>query len=395
MMNKSNKIQYPAWPVYAEDEIQAVTDVLRSGKVNYWTGDKCKQFEAAFADYTQSQYAIAVANGTVALELALIGLNIGAGDEVIVPCRSFIATASCVVMRQAIPVLADVDPISQNVSLETILPHITPKTRAIIVVHHAGWPVDIEPIQQFCRDNGLYLIEDCAQAHGARYKGQPVGSFADVAAFSFCQDKIMSTGGEGGMVVTDNEEYWRRMWSFNQHGKNYSTVFHQQHPPGFRWLHESFGTNWRMTEMQAAIGLCQLAKLDEWVLCRRQNAAILDQGLAEVEGVITHTPGSDYYHAYYKYYAFVSAPQQRSRLQQMLVQTGIPCLVGTCGNLSYEKAFQGSGISPPQSMPTSEQLSQCSLTLLLHPGCDSALMREVVGQIHIAMETIESQDVAN
>ena len=245
---------FSPWPYFSQDEIDAVTRVLNSGRVNYWTGDEGRQFEAEFAAFVGCKHAVAVANGTVALELALEALGIGPGDEVVVTSRTFIASASCAVMRGATPVMADVDWDSQNITAETIRAVLSPRTRAIIAVHLAGWPCDMDPILEIAREHGLKVIEDCAQALGAVYKGRPVGSMGDVNAFSFCQDKILTTGGEGGMLTTNHTDLWSRAWAFKDHGKSYEAVYRRQHPPGYRWLHESFGTNWRLTEMQSAMG---------------------------------------------------------------------------------------------------------------------------------------------
>ncbi len=237
------------WPFYEEDEIEAVLAVLRSGKVNYWTGEECREFEREYAAYFGTQRAIALANGTVALELALQALDIGDGDEVIVTPRSFIASASAAVMRGAAPVFCDVDLESGNITAETIAPALTPHTKAIIAVHLGGWPCAMESIMDLAHARGLAVIEDCAQSHGAKYNGKYAGSFGDIAAWSFCQDKIITTGGEGGMATTNDEVLWSAMWSFKDHGKSWDAVYNREHAPGFRWLHESFGTNWRMTEI--------------------------------------------------------------------------------------------------------------------------------------------------
>lgn len=258
-------LNFPDWPCFEPDEIAAATAVLRSGKVNYWTGEEGRQFENEFAEFCGTKHAVCLANGTLALELALQVMGIGDGDEVVTTSRTFIASASCAAMRGARPVCVDVDRESQNLSANTIRQAITPRTKAIIAVHLAGWPCDMDPILALAAEHGLKVIEDCAQAQGAEYKGRPVGSMGEAAAFSFCQDKIMTTGGEGGMLVTNDSELWNRAWSYKDHGKNYGAAFHGQHGPGFRWLHDSFGTNWRMTEMQAAIGRVSLRKVSDWV----------------------------------------------------------------------------------------------------------------------------------
>ena len=213
------KVTNTTWPRFDEEEIYAAEQVLRSGKVNYWTGEEGKIFEKEFAEYVGVKHGIAVANGTVALELALEALGIAEGDEVIVPSRTFIASASAVVMRGAVPKIADIDPVSQNISVKSIRDQISPRTKAIIVVHLGGWPCEMDEILAIARNHNLFVIEDCAQAHGASYKGKRVGSFGDIAAFSFCQDKIMTTAGEGGMVVTNNPTLWKRAWSFKDHGE--------------------------------------------------------------------------------------------------------------------------------------------------------------------------------
>jgi hypothetical protein len=339
------KEQFGPWPFFAEDEIEAVQRVLRSGKVNYWTGEECRDFEKEFADYAGVNHAIALANGTLALELALKAYNIGQGDEVIVTSRTFIASASCAVMCGATPVCVDVNPESQNITAETIADKITPRTKAVICVHLAGWPCDMASIMALAQKHNLIVIEDCAQAHGAKYKGRPVGSIGHIAAFSFCQDKIMSTGGEGGMLVTNDEEVYKKCWAFKDHGKSYDAVYKREHPPGFRWLHESFGTNWRLTEMQAAIGRCQLRKLDEWVSKRRKNAQMLNQAFASEKALRLTLPGADIFHSYYKYYVFVRPEMlkeswNRDRIMAEVNEAGVPCYSGSCSEIYLEKAFE-------------------------------------------------------
>lgn len=365
---------WPRWPFFNEEMIQTVSRILESGKLNYWTGTEGKQFEAEFADFVGTEHAVAVANGTVGLELALAVLDIGPGDEVIVPSRTFIATASAVVMRGATPVCADVDTESQNMTVETIRPHLTPKTRAIIPVHLAGWPCDMEPILKLAKQHNLRVIEDCAQAHGARYRGHHVGSLGDLGVFSFCQDKIMTTGGEGGMVVTNDHSLWKNAWSLKDHGKCYDTVHRQQHPAGFRWLHKSFGTNWRLTEMQSALGRVALQKLPQWVEQRRQNAAILRECLQEVDSLRTPVPPEASFHSYYKFYTFVR-PQKlkpgwdRDRVMQEINNQGIPCFSGSCSEIYLEEAFRNGHNEPKpvERLPVARELGETSLMFPVHP----------------------------
>ena len=376
-------VTFPPWPFFSDDEVSAVSTVLRSGRVNYWTGDEGREFEKEFAAYTGSDYAVALANGTVALEMALRALRIGPGDEVITTCRTFIASASCIVMTGATPVLADVDPVSQNITADTIRPCITPRTRAVICVHLAGWPCDMDQIMDLAREYGLKVIEDCAQAHGATYKGRPVGSLGDVAAFSFCQDKIMTTGGEGGMLTTNDESLWRRAWEYKDHGKSFDTVYHTIKPSGFRWLHESFGTNGRLTEMQSAIGRLQLAKLPDWSRVRRRHAATLTEGFSRIPALRLTVPPPEIGHAWYKYYVFIR-PEcladgwNRNRIMEAVMAEGIPCYSGSCGEIYREKAFVNYGLGPVNRLPVARQLAETSLMFLVHPTLSDRDMADTV-----------------
>ena len=371
-------IPFPKWPQFEQDEQDAALRVLKSGNVNYWTGDEGKQFESEFAAFSQVNHAIAVANGTLALELAIHALGpLNPGDEVIVPCRTFIATASAVVMQGGIPVTADIDLISQNITVETIKDVLTKKTKGIICVHLAGWPCEMDAIMAFARAHGLWVIEDCAQAHGAAYKNKPVGSWGDVGAFSFCQDKIMTTGGEGGMIVTNNESLWHKAWAYKDHGKHYDTVYNKTHPPGFRWLHESFGTNFRLTEMQSAIGRIQLKKLPSWTKKRQENAKYLTNELSKNPLFSTHTPDSNYAHAYYKYYCSINN-NNRDSVTKQLTQAGIPCFSGSCYDISLEKAFN----QRTTSHTNAKILGEKCLMFLVHPTITTTHLDQLIDQLH-------------
>jgi len=371
---------FAPWPHFEPDEIDAATAVLRSGRVNYWTGIEGREFEKEFAAFTECKYAVAVSNGSVALELALYALGIGPGDEVIVPSRTFIASASCAVMRGAIPIIADVDAESQNLTADTIRPLLSPRTKAIVAVHLAGWPCDMDPILELARARGLKVIEDCAQAHGANYKGRPVGCLGDVAAFSFCQDKIMTTGGEGGMLTTNDETIQKRSWSFKDHGKSYDAFHNHQDPAGFRWVHESFGTNWRLTEIQSAMGRVLLQKLPCFVETRRKNAAILTQGFSKLPGLRVAVPPAGMDHSYYKYYAFVRPENlrdgwDRDRIMAAISAEGIPCFSGSCSEIYLEKAFPPE-MRPAQRLEVARELGETSLMFLVHPTLTEKDMRD-------------------
>jgi dTDP-4-amino-4,6-dideoxygalactose transaminase len=376
------------WPYFDQDEIEAATRLLASGKVNYWTGTEGREFEKEYARSVGTRHAVAVANGTLALELALKVLGIGPGDEVVTTSRTFIASASCIVSVGARPVIAEVDPESQNITADSIRRVLSPATKAIVAVHLAGWPCEMDEIMDLAREYGLKVIEDCAQAHGARYKGRSVGSLGDIAAFSFCQDKIITTAGEGGMVTFDSDQMYQQAWGYKDHGKSYDAVYRQQHGPGFRWLHDSFGTNWRLTEIQSAIGRLQLQKLQRWVDIRRDHAAMLSAAFAGLPGLRVTLPPAHIGHAYYKYYAFVRpdslrATWNRDRIVAEIVARGVPCFVGSCSEIYLEKAFPLEW-RPKSRLPIARELGETSLMFLVHPTLkpeDVAVTCDVVNQV--------------
>src|SRR5690606_29293352 len=321
---------FEPWPSFTQEEADAVSQVLLSNKVNYWTGQECREFEKEFAAFAETQYAVALANGTVALDVALKALGIGAGDDVIVTSRTFLASASSIVTAGANPIFADVELDSQNISARTIEAVLTPNTKAIICVHLAGWMCDMDPIMQLASKYGIYVIEDCAQAHGARYKGKSVGSIGHIGAWSFCQDKIMTTGGEGGMVTTNDQELWKKMWSYKDHGKSWEAVYERKHPPGFRWVHESFGTNWRMMEVQAVIGRIQLRRMSEWTKRRQLNAMRIAEVCKRYPSIRVPKIPDYIHHAQYKFYVFVKPEKlkstwNRDRIIETISANGVPC----------------------------------------------------------------------
>ena len=368
---------FSPWPSFSEEEANAVRDVILSNKVNYWTGQECREFEKEFAAWACSEHAIALANGTVALDLALKALGIGAGDEVVVTPRTFLASVSSIVNAGAIPIFADVDCESQNITAETIRAVLTPRTRAIICVHLAGWPCDMDPIMALAVEHDLKVIEDCAQAHGAHYKGRPVGSIGHVSAWSFCQDKIMTTGGEGGMVTTNDRALWSRMWSIKDHGKSWEAVYERQHAPGFRWLHESFGTNWRMLEAQAVIGRIQLQRMQDWHTKRLANAQRIWSSAQALEGLRVPAVPSEVTHAAYKCYVFVEPAAlkpgwDRDRILSEITARGVPCFSGSCSEVYLEKAFDDTGWRPVERLPVAKELGETSLMFLVHPTLTEA-----------------------
>ena len=337
------------------------------------------------------------------MDVALKALDIGAGDEVIVTPRTFIASISCVVNAGATPVFADVDAETGNISPETIKAVLTDKTKAVICVHLAGWPCDMDGIMALADAHNLYVIEDCAQAHGATYKGRSVGSIGHVGAWSFCQDKIMTTGGEGGMVTTNDENLWRKMWAYKDHGKSYAAVYETKHPPGYRWLHESFGTNWRMPEMQSAIGRIQLTRMSDWTEKRTQNAqAILDactrwaeKGYLSVPRLETSADFADAKHAYYKLYVYVkpdNLPEgwTRDAIIAAINEQGVPCFSGSASEVYLEKAFDDTGLRPEIRLPIAKQLGETSLMFLVHPTLTEAEITQTVQALDKVLARIDA-----
>ena len=386
---------FSPWPSFTQEEADAVSRVLLSNKVNYWTGQEGREFEREFAAFAGADYAIAVANGTLALDLALKGLGIGAGDEVVVTPRTFLASATSVINAGATPVFADVDADTQNITPETVAAVITPKTKAVICVHLAGWPCDMDGMMALADQHGLFVIEDCAQAHGATYKGQAVGGLGHVGCWSFCQDKIMSTGGEGGMVTTNDRALWSRMWSFKDHGKSWDAVYDRDHPPGFRWLHESVGTNWRLTEMQSAIGRIQLQRMADWTAARQANCRAIWETAASLPGLRVPAVPDDIDHAGYKCYVFVDektvqgdVAAVRDSIMNAMVAGGVPCFSGSCSEVYLEKAFTDLALGPEERLPVAKALGESSLMFLVHPTLAAEEIAKTCNALKKVMERV-------
>ena len=398
------KSSFSPWPSFSKDEAKLVSDVLISNRVNYWTGDKVKKFEKEFSRWTGAKYSIALSNGTTALDLAIKALGINANDEVIVTPRTFIASVSSVCNVGALPIFADVDPDSGNITAESISKVISKKTKAIICVHLGGWPCNMGPIMKLAKKNKIKVIEDCSQAHGAMYKGKSVGTYGDISTWSFCQDKIITTGGEGGMVTTNNKSYWNVMWSLKDHGKSYMSVFKKKHPPGFRWHHDSFGTNFRMTEIQAVIGIYQLKKMKEWTKARNNNALQIINSIRNLKGIyipsfkvhdgISENKFKQYkqccIHAYYKLYIyldfqFLKDEWSKNKIIDQINKEGVPVNGGSCPEVYLEKAFIKKGLNPKSRLPNAKKLGNKSIAILVHPTLKA---EEIERTIHVIEKVI-------
>ena len=388
--------QFSSWPSFTSEEADAVRDVLLSNKVNYWTGNECREFEKEFAVWSNSKYAITLGNGTLALDSAFKALDIGFDDEVIVTARTYIASVTSIVNSGAIPIFADVDLNSQNITPESIRSKITSKTKAIVCVHLAGWPCEMDGIKDLAKEFNLYVIEDCSQAHGAKYKGKPVGSIGNIGCWSFCQDKIMTTGGEGGMVTTNDKSLWSKMWSYKDHGKSYEAVYKRKHPDGFRWVNESFGTNWRMTEMQGVIGRIQLKRMSDWHTKRITNANKIWNVAKKCKGLRVPSIPEYIEHAAYKCYVFTELKELKNSWDQNKIikeinSLGVPCYSGSCPEIYLEKAFDKTGFRPKQRLANAKELGETSLMFLVHPTLNKDEIQQTCNVIISVMNLANTQ----
>ncbi len=384
-------MKLPPWPYYSEEEKEIANKILSSGKVNYWTGEEGKKFEKNFSKYVGTEYSIAHANGTLALYSAYLAIGLKEGDEVITTPRSFVATASTILLFGAKPIFADVDFDSGCISASTIEPLINKRTKAIAVVHIGGWPADMKSISDLAKDRGLYVIEDCSQAHGAAISNQSVGSHGDISTWSFCQDKIMSTAGEGGMVSTSNKELYERIFSYKDHGKNFSHINRiNTNSSSYKWIHDQVGSNFRLTEIQSSIGNYQLSQLPLWNKLRNRNASILKNELESNELIRIPELKENLRHAYYKFYVYINENQlseswNRSKILKEMNQRGVAAFSGSCSELYLEKCFRNNATEISR-LPIARSLGETSIMFLVHPNIDNDLMEEYSRKISLILK---------
>ncbi len=384
----------PSWPAPGVEEIEAASEVLRSGRLNYWTGTQGRELEREYAKSVGREYGIALANGTLALELALRAFGVGAGDEVVVPSRTYIATASAVVAVGAVPVVADIDGTSNNLTAQTVAAVLTERTRAVIPVHLGGWPVDMDPIMALARERDLIVVEDCAQAHGGMYHGRPVGALGShAAAFSFCQDKIVPVG-DGGLLVLDDPDAYVRAWEYKDHGKSLAKVSDPEFMRGstsFAWLVDSFGTNWRLDEMSAAVARAGLRKLPAWHAARTRNALRLAHGLAGLDALTIPLPPADTEHAFYRLYGTVNPEAladgwNRDRITRAITAEGTPAQYGGCAEIYREVAFARAGLGPAERLPSASRVHDASIAFFVHPTLALADMDDTIAAVRKVLE---------
>ena len=339
-MAKTNmKIKFSEWPKYSKFEIAEASKVIKSGKVNYWTGSKCTEFEELYKKKFKLNYAISVANGSVALDAAVSVLNLTSKDEVIVTSRSYVSTASCLQSTKAKVIFADVDLNSQNISIQDLSKKISIRTKAIICTHLAGWPANILEIKKIINNKKIKIIEDCSQAHGARIQKKYVGSFGDIAVWSFCNDKIISTLGEGGMIACKDRILWKKLWAYKDCGKNYDKIFQKKKNNLFKWVHDYKGTNLRMTEVQAAVGIIQLKKLENMINKRKFNCDYIWKNIKKNNFIFVPKIDKDIFHSGYRCYLTTKNNKIRNNLIKYLNQFGIDANQGSCPEIYKERRF--------------------------------------------------------
>jgi len=352
-----------AEPWIGEKELQYVTDCVKSGWISS-LGDYVIAFEERFARYCGMEYGISCANGTVALHLALVALGIGGGDEVICPTLTFIATANAISYTGAKPVFVDSEPYTWNIDPERIEEKMTKNTKAIIPVHLYGHPCDMDRILEIARANGLYVIEDAAEAHGAKYKGKMVGSMGDIACFSFYGNKIITTG-EGGMLLTNDEDIFERAKLLRDHAMSTTK----------RYWHEFIGFNYRFTNVQAAIGLAQLERIDEIIKIKRKNAKLYNSLLKDVEG-LTLPPEMDWAENVFWMYSVLiedDFPVVRDELADSLRERGIDTRPFFCP-IHVQPAYSEYN---SERFPVAEELARKGINL----PSGTTLMREDIQNV--------------
>ena len=369
-----------SWPEFDDEQIAKVSSTLKSGKVNYWTGNEGKNFETDFSNWCGIKHSLTMANGTVSLVAAYKALGLSQGDEFITTPRSFIATTSAGVLLGAKPVFADIDLDSGNITADFIAPLITKKTKLISVVHLAGWPANMIEICELAKSHNIKVVEDCAQAHGAMINNKNVGTFGDISSWSFCQDKIISTGGEGGMLSTNNKNIFEEIRSYRDHGKNFDALTRFSSSREFKYIHESFGTNYRLSEMQSCIGRIQLRKLKSWTERRTQNAKILIETLKELRNIRIPLPKDNFKHAWYKFYVYInngsiSDGWSRNRIIDEINSKGFPAFSGSCSEIYLEKSFENFDIEF-ERLSNAKKLGEESLMFLVHPTISFISMEE-------------------
>lgn len=377
---KKKIISFNTWPTFTEKEIKVANKVIASGKVNYWTGIYCKKFELNFKKKFGLKHTISVANGSLALDAAVNVLNLKKNDEVIVTPRSYVSSASCVQKTSAKIRFVDVDLNTQNISIDEIKKNINSNTRLIICVHLAGWPCDIEKIKKIIGKRNIRIIEDCSQAHGAMINGKYAGSMGDISVWSFCNDKIISTLGEGGMISCKSDNLFKKIWAYKDCGKNLDKVLKKNKNNLFKWIHDFDGTNLRMTEIQAAVGNVQLEMLDNMIRKRSKNSSLIWKNILKSENIFAPIIPKNILHAGYRCYLFAKNKNTRNRFITHLNKNGIDANQGSCPEIYREKRF--SRYNNYKVLKNAKKLGDISVSLPSHHLIDKKGINFLINQIN-------------
>ena len=355
------------WPKFTDKEINLVKKILKSGKINQWTGNYNKLFSNAFKKSVRQKYAIPICNGSLALDLAVRSLNLKPFSQILVTSRSFVATAKCITNNHHHPIFLDESSEYSGICLKDLKKKFNKKVKAIICAHIGGYPNKIDEIKSFAKEKNIFLIEDCSQSHGGNYKNKPLGSFSDISVWSFCQDKIISTGGEGGMITTNNKKIYEYCNQFKDHGKNFNKMNNKKYKYSFKYLHDFNGTNLRLTEIQCAMGLIQLSNLKKNLITRRKfvkELLLVLQNYKYIK-IMPYSKINDcsWYRLYFTI-NFKKIKKTREEVLALLNSNRITSNSGTCCELYKEKIFK--------NFKTTEKkycnyLAKNSIALVIHP----------------------------
>ena len=361
------------WPIVSSKEIKIVNKVLKSNKLNYWTGTNCTNFEKEFSNKFKIKYSISLANGSVGLDIAIKSLKLKKNSEIIVTPRSYISSVTSVINQGLKPIFADIDLNSQNIEAKNIEKKITKNTKAVVVVHLGGMPSNMIKIKELAKKYNLKIIEDCSQAHGAKINNKYVGTFGDVSVWSFCNDKILNTLGEGGIVATKNRNNFKNLWSLKDCGKNYSKLRKKKRQFKFRWVHDFEGTNLRMTEVQAAVGRYQLKQLDKWIKKRNINSIKINKVCEKFRSIKTQKTPKNFTNAYYRCYVFlrpnfIKKGWTREKILKYLNKIGLYCDVGSCPEIYKEKFLITNKLVSSKELENASLVGKTSIAFKVSPN---------------------------
>jgi len=397
---------YHTWPHYTQSEAEIIKQVLLSNKVNYWTGTETRKFEIEFKHTIRCRYTIAVSNHDAAFDLALLGLDIQSGDEVILsPLTDFYSINSLVAIG-ATPIFADVCPQTNNITHETVAEVISAQTKAVVCLHYAGLPCDMDPILDLAFSKNLSVVEDCSQALGAQYKGHPVGSLGDISYFSFSDDAIVTTAGEGGMVATNKFQFWDRMRAHKDGGKSFDKMTYLM-PINDKLVHDRFGTNLRMTELQGAIGRLQLKNIKRWNVKRNAYLTSIWKTVSAIDGLFapldSHSSNvlagdlqDQIIHGGYKCIVLVdpltlNPGWDRDAIVEELQELGVPCYSAKYEEVYHQTAVKEARLCPAEILHGAQYFSEHGILFDVHPALSIKDVDKICRDIKAIMQYASGQ----